>query len=107
MIKATLEAGIPIDHIAGVSIGAFVSYTIQVLIEKKKSDVCLPFYTKSLCLHFLFWFFQVGGLYANERNFAELTRKARTFSSKMVQYWRQALGELETIKIVCLHFFFQ
>ena len=28
MIKATLEAGIPIDHIAGVSIGAFVCYLI-------------------------------------------------------------------------------
>ena len=24
MIKATLEAGIPIDHVAGVSIGAFI-----------------------------------------------------------------------------------
>ena len=54
MIKATLEAGIPIDHVAGVSIGALV-----------------------------------GGLYATERNLTEVTLKTRTFSTKMVQYWRQ------------------
>lgn len=55
MIKATLEAGIPIDHVAGVSIGAFV-----------------------------------GGLYAIERDMTEVTLKARQFSTRMVQYWRQA-----------------
>ena len=56
MIKATLEAGIPIDHVAGVSIGAFV-----------------------------------GGLFATERNLTEVTVKARTFSYKMGQIWRQVL----------------
>ena len=56
MIKATLEAGIPIDHVAGVSIGALV-----------------------------------GGLFATERNLTEVTVKARAFSNKMGQIWRQVL----------------
>ena len=54
MIKAILEAGIPIDSVAGVSIGAFI-----------------------------------GALWCQERDVTELTVKARSFSHKMTQVWRQ------------------
>ncbi len=54
MIKAILEAGIPIDSVAGVSIGAFI-----------------------------------GGLWCQERSVTDLTLKARKFSLKMMQLWRQ------------------
>ncbi len=56
MIKAILEAGIPVDAVAGVSIGAFV-----------------------------------GGLWCQERDMAEFTLKARRFSHKMMQLWRQVI----------------
>ena len=57
MIKATLEAGIPIDHIAGVSIGAFVSY-IQVLIEKKNQMFVYLFIQRVCVYTFCFGFFR-------------------------------------------------
>lgn len=56
MIKAILEAGIPIDSVAGVSIGSFI-----------------------------------GALYCQERDVTEMTVKARSFSYKMTQYWRQVM----------------
>ncbi|ODN06433.1 Neuropathy target esterase sws, partial [Orchesella cincta] len=56
MLKAIQEAGIPIDMVGGVSIGAFMS-----------------------------------GLYAMERNIVTVTQKAREWSKKMTQWWRQAL----------------
>eukprot|EP00095_Tigriopus_kingsejongensis_P010722 snap_masked-scaffold753_size102382-processed-gene-0.9 protein:Tk10722 transcript:snap_masked-scaffold753_size102382-processed-gene-0.9-mRNA-1 annotation:"neuropathy target esterase sws isoform x1" len=56
IIKAILEAGIPIDTVAGVSIGSFI-----------------------------------GALYCQERNVTEMTVKARSFSYKMTQYWRQVM----------------
>ena len=56
MIKAILESGIPIDSVAGVSIGSFI-----------------------------------GGLWCQERDVTAVTMKARTFSHKMMQYWRQVM----------------
>lgn len=54
MIKAIQEAGIPIDMVGGVSIGAFM-----------------------------------GALWCQERNVTTLTQKAREWSKKMTQWWRQ------------------
>lgn len=56
MIKAILDAGIPIDSVAGVSIGSLI-----------------------------------GGLWCQERSVSELNVKARTFASKMSQFWRHLL----------------
>ncbi|XP_015840327.1 neuropathy target esterase sws isoform X2 [Tribolium castaneum] len=56
MIKAIQEAGIPIDMVGGVSIGAFM-----------------------------------GALWCRERNITTTTQKAREWSKKMTQWWRQIL----------------
>ncbi|XP_044761139.1 neuropathy target esterase sws isoform X1 [Coccinella septempunctata] len=56
MIKAIQEAGIPIDMVGGVSIGAFM-----------------------------------GALWCQERNITTMTQKAREWSKKMTQWWRQLL----------------
>ncbi|CAH0558713.1 unnamed protein product [Brassicogethes aeneus] len=56
MIKAIQEAGIPIDMVGGVSIGAFM-----------------------------------GALWCQERNITIVTQKAREWSKKMTQWWRQIL----------------
>ncbi|XP_022900031.2 neuropathy target esterase sws isoform X1 [Onthophagus taurus] len=56
MIKAIQEAGIPIDMVGGVSIGAFM-----------------------------------GALWCQERNITTVTQKAREWSKKMTQWWRQIL----------------
>lgn len=56
MLKAIQEAGIPIDMVGGVSIGAFM-----------------------------------GALWCQERNFTTVTQKAREWSKKMTQWWRQIL----------------
>jgi lysophospholipid hydrolase len=56
MIKAIQEAGIPIDMVGGVSIGAFM-----------------------------------GALWCRERNITTVTQKAREWSKKMTQWWRQIL----------------
>lgn len=56
MIKAILEAGIPIDMVGGVSIGAFM-----------------------------------GALWCKERDITTVTQKAREWSKKMTQWWRQLL----------------
>ncbi|XP_066141369.1 neuropathy target esterase sws isoform X4 [Euwallacea fornicatus] len=56
MIKAIQEAGIPIDMVGGVSIGAFM-----------------------------------GALWCQERNITTVTQKAREWSMKMTQWWRQIL----------------
>ncbi|XP_045460732.1 neuropathy target esterase sws isoform X2 [Harmonia axyridis] len=56
MIKAIQEAGIPIDMVGGVSIGAFM-----------------------------------GALWCQERNITTMTQKAREWSKKMTQWWRQIL----------------
>ncbi|XP_043274976.1 neuropathy target esterase sws isoform X1 [Venturia canescens] len=56
MLKAILEAGIPIDMIGGVSIGAFM-----------------------------------GALWCMEKNITTVTQKAREWSKKMTQWWRQIL----------------
>ncbi|XP_056642323.1 neuropathy target esterase sws isoform X1 [Diorhabda sublineata] len=56
MIKAIQEAGIPIDMVGGVSIGAFM-----------------------------------GALWCQERNITTMTQKAREWSMKMTQWWRQLL----------------
>nr|CAD7434073.1 unnamed protein product [Timema monikensis] len=56
MIKAVLEAGIPIDMVGGVSIGAFM-----------------------------------GALWCMEKNVTTMTQKAREWSKKMTQWWRQML----------------
>ncbi|XP_050303906.1 neuropathy target esterase sws isoform X3 [Anthonomus grandis grandis] len=56
MIKAIQEAGIPIDMVGGVSIGAFM-----------------------------------GALWCQERNITTVTQKAREWSKKMTQWWRQLL----------------
>ncbi|XP_050506232.1 neuropathy target esterase sws isoform X3 [Diabrotica virgifera virgifera] len=56
MIKAIYEAGIPIDMVGGVSIGAFM-----------------------------------GALWCQERNMTTMTQKAREWSKKMTQWWRQIL----------------
>ncbi|XP_048524619.1 neuropathy target esterase sws isoform X3 [Dendroctonus ponderosae] len=56
MIKAIQEAGIPIDMVGGVSIGAFM-----------------------------------GALWCQERNMTTVTQKAREWSMKMTQWWRQIL----------------
>ncbi|XP_044730911.1 neuropathy target esterase sws isoform X1 [Chrysoperla carnea] len=56
MIKAIQEAGIPIDMVAGVSIGAFM-----------------------------------GALWCSEKNITTMTQKAREWSKKMTQWWRQIL----------------
>ncbi|XP_076258839.1 patatin like phospholipase domain containing sws isoform X2 [Rhynchophorus ferrugineus] len=54
MIKAIQEAGIPIDMVGGVSIGAFM-----------------------------------GSLWCQERDITTVTQKAREWSKKMTQWWRQ------------------
>ncbi|XP_037081068.1 neuropathy target esterase sws-like isoform X1 [Pollicipes pollicipes] len=54
MIKAILEAGIPVDIVGGVSIGAFM-----------------------------------GALYCREKDLVICTQKARSWSMKMTQLWRQ------------------
>ncbi|XP_018566275.1 neuropathy target esterase sws isoform X1 [Anoplophora glabripennis] len=56
MIKAIQEAGIPIDMVGGVSIGAFM-----------------------------------GALWSQERNITTVTQKAREWSKKMTQWWRQIM----------------
>ncbi|CAG9818201.1 unnamed protein product [Phaedon cochleariae] len=56
MIKSIQEAGIPIDMVGGVSIGAFM-----------------------------------GALWCQERNITTVTQKAREWSKKMTQWWRQIL----------------
>ncbi|XP_044016659.1 neuropathy target esterase sws isoform X4 [Aphidius gifuensis] len=56
MLKAVLEAGIPIDMIGGVSIGSFM-----------------------------------GALWCMEKNITTTTQKAREWSKKMTQWWRQIL----------------
>ncbi|XP_043463583.1 neuropathy target esterase sws isoform X3 [Leptopilina heterotoma] len=56
MLKAILEAGIPIDMVGGVSIGAFM-----------------------------------GALWCMEKNIVTVTQKAREWSMKMTQWWRQIL----------------
>ncbi|XP_049821683.1 neuropathy target esterase sws isoform X3 [Aethina tumida] len=56
MIKAIQEAGIPIDMVGGVSIGAFM-----------------------------------GALWCKERNMTTVIQKAREWSHKMTQWWRQIL----------------
>ncbi|CAG7837535.1 unnamed protein product [Allacma fusca] len=56
MIKSIQEAGIPIDMVGGVSIGAFM-----------------------------------GALWCSERNVTTMTQKAREWSKKMTQWWRQIL----------------
>ncbi|KAJ8985655.1 hypothetical protein NQ317_015151 [Molorchus minor] len=56
MIKAIQEAGIPIDMVGGVSIGAFM-----------------------------------GALWCQEKNITTVTQKAREWSKKMTQWWRQIL----------------
>ncbi|XP_020706309.2 neuropathy target esterase sws isoform X4 [Athalia rosae] len=56
MLKAILEAGIPIDMVGGVSIGAFM-----------------------------------GALWCMEKNITTTTQKAREWSKKMTQWWRQIL----------------
>ncbi|XP_075226516.1 patatin like phospholipase domain containing sws isoform X3 [Lycorma delicatula] len=56
MVKAIQEAGIPIDMVGGVSIGAFM-----------------------------------GALWSMERNVTTMTQKAREWSKKMTQWWRQLL----------------
>ncbi|XP_051167043.1 neuropathy target esterase sws isoform X2 [Leptopilina boulardi] len=56
MLKAILEAGIPIDMVGGVSIGAFM-----------------------------------GALWCMEKNIVTVTQKAREWSTKMTQWWRQIL----------------
>ncbi|XP_039289237.1 neuropathy target esterase sws isoform X2 [Nilaparvata lugens] len=54
MVKAIQEAGIPIDMVGGVSIGAFM-----------------------------------GALWCMERDVTRMTQKAREWSKKMTQWWRQ------------------
>nr|XP_012224243.1 PREDICTED: neuropathy target esterase sws isoform X2 [Linepithema humile] len=56
MLKAIIEAGIPIDMVGGVSIGAFM-----------------------------------GALWCMEKNITTTTQKAREWSKKMTQWWRQIL----------------
>ncbi|KAL6441220.1 hypothetical protein ACFW04_003479 [Cataglyphis niger] len=56
MLKAIIEAGIPIDMVGGVSIGAFM-----------------------------------GALWCMEKNITTTTQKAREWSTKMTQWWRQIL----------------
>ncbi|CAK9810264.1 Neuropathy target esterase sws [Anthophora plagiata] len=56
MLKAVIEAGIPIDMIGGVSIGAFM-----------------------------------GALWCMEKNITTTTQKAREWSKKMTQWWRQIM----------------
>ncbi|XP_063974182.1 neuropathy target esterase sws isoform X3 [Diachasmimorpha longicaudata] len=56
MLKAILEAGIPIDMIGGVSIGSFM-----------------------------------GALWCMEKNITTTTQKAREWSKKMTQWWRQIM----------------
>ncbi|XP_076549512.1 patatin like phospholipase domain containing sws isoform X6 [Osmia lignaria lignaria] len=56
MLKAVLEAGIPIDMVGGVSIGAFM-----------------------------------GALWCMEKNITTTTQKAREWSKKMTQWWRQIM----------------
>ncbi|XP_066588208.1 neuropathy target esterase sws isoform X2 [Prorops nasuta] len=56
MLKAIIEAGIPIDMVGGVSIGAFM-----------------------------------GALWCMEKNITATTQKAREWSKKMTQWWRQIL----------------
>ncbi|XP_008209646.1 neuropathy target esterase sws isoform X2 [Nasonia vitripennis] len=56
MLKAIMEAGIPIDMVGGVSIGAFM-----------------------------------GALWCMEKNITTTTQKAREWSKKMTQWWRQIL----------------
>ncbi|XP_066994336.1 neuropathy target esterase sws isoform X2 [Anabrus simplex] len=56
MMKAIQEAGIPVDMVGGVSIGAFM-----------------------------------GALWCMERNITTMTQKAREWSQKMTQWWRQIL----------------
>ncbi|XP_053987250.1 neuropathy target esterase sws isoform X1 [Hylaeus volcanicus] len=56
MLKAVIEAGIPIDMVGGVSIGAFM-----------------------------------GALYCMEKNITTTTQKAREWSKKMTQWWRQIM----------------
>ncbi|XP_076161576.1 patatin like phospholipase domain containing sws isoform X4 [Ptiloglossa arizonensis] len=56
MLKAIIEAGIPIDMVGGVSIGAFM-----------------------------------GALYCMEKNITTTTQKAREWSKKMTQWWRQIM----------------
>ncbi|XP_026826275.1 neuropathy target esterase sws isoform X4 [Ooceraea biroi] len=56
MLKAIIEAGIPIDMVGGVSIGAFM-----------------------------------GALWCMEKNITTTTQKAREWSRKMTQWWRQIL----------------
>ncbi|GFG31714.1 hypothetical protein Cfor_06274 [Coptotermes formosanus] len=56
MIKAIQEAGIPIDMVGGVSIGAFM-----------------------------------GALWCAEKNITTMTQKAREWSQKLTQWWRQLL----------------
>ncbi|XP_026669648.1 neuropathy target esterase sws isoform X2 [Ceratina calcarata] len=56
MLKAIMEAGIPIDMVGGVSIGAFM-----------------------------------GALWCMEKNITTTTQKAREWSKKMTQWWRQIM----------------
>ncbi|XP_011502944.1 PREDICTED: neuropathy target esterase sws [Ceratosolen solmsi marchali] len=56
MLKSIIEAGIPIDMVGGVSIGAFM-----------------------------------GALWCMEKNITTTTQKAREWSKKMTQWWRQIL----------------
>ncbi|XP_008556860.1 neuropathy target esterase sws isoform X2 [Microplitis demolitor] len=56
MLKAIMEAGIPIDMVGGVSIGSFM-----------------------------------GALWCMEKNITTTTQKAREWSKKMTQWWRQIL----------------
>ncbi|XP_012527947.1 neuropathy target esterase sws isoform X2 [Monomorium pharaonis] len=56
MLKAIVEAGIPIDMVGGVSIGAFM-----------------------------------GALWCMEKNITTTTQKAREWSKKMTQWWRQIM----------------
>ncbi|XP_076755924.1 patatin like phospholipase domain containing sws isoform X3 [Xylocopa sonorina] len=56
MLKAVIEAGIPIDMVGGVSIGAFM-----------------------------------GALWCMEKNITTTTQKAREWSKKMTQWWRQIM----------------
>lgn len=78
MIKAIIEAGIPIDHVAGVSIGSFIGALYRYLIRELKDTSF-----KNISLLFLCQLF-----FSVERNLTEVTVKARDFSVCIGIIWR-------------------